>query len=147
MKVLISEDASFVRKRYVHLVSRLPSVTSVVETSDVADTVQAILAERPALVLLDFHLPAGTALDVMRSLDDGDDRTRYFVLSASTEDIPMDLCLEAGAERVFDKAAQLLEALSAVRAIAIENERFIAVTENHGHDLSSAPGARGADNV
>ena len=66
VKVLISEDASFVRKRYVHLVSRLPSVTSVVETSDVADTVKAILAERPALVLLDFHLPAGTALDVMR---------------------------------------------------------------------------------
>lgn len=147
MKVLISEDARFVRKRYAALIMRLPSVTKVIETEDVADTIRAIHCERPDVALLDFHLPTGTALDVMRGLDNVSPRPRLFVLSASTDEIPLEVCIRAGAERVFDKAAQLLEALSAVRTIAIENERVIGKSRISGNECSSAASARGAGNA
>lgn len=147
MKVLISEDASFVRERYAHLIRQLPSVTSVIETCDVKDTVQVIRDERPDVALLDFHLPAGTALDVMRDIADDGTRPRLFVLSASSEEVPVDQCMSVGAERIFNKAAQLLEALSAVRAIAIEYERLIRNPRTRRYDHSSEAGARGADNA
>ena len=64
---------------------------------NVADAREAITRQMPALLIVDYTLPDGTASDVVAHLDDDDrDRPRIVVCSGHGYDLPTSL-LSAGA--------------------------------------------------
>jgi EAL domain-containing protein (putative c-di-GMP-specific phosphodiesterase class I)/DNA-binding NarL/FixJ family response regulator len=123
MKVLIADDAPMIRGRLARMVADMPGVSSVFQSADYADTVEVIDRERPDAVLLDLFMPGGTGLDVLKHIGDEPSRPQVFIMTAWAENEMRQRCLEAGAVSFFEKGAQFLDAVDAVRALAARPTR------------------------
>lgn len=71
--------------------------------------------ERPALLLLDFHMPGLDGLGVLQALAAQDVRLPVVVLSNAAGDREREACLAAGARAFLAKPARLEELAEALR--------------------------------
>ncbi len=78
--VLVDDHAMFRAGVRAELGDR---VRVVAEAADVDEAVQALLAHRPEVVLLDVHLPGGGGVEVMRRVAGRVPDTRFLALSVS----------------------------------------------------------------
>ncbi len=120
MKVLIADDAPMIRGRLARMVEDLPGIRTVLQSEDYAGTLKAIDAERPDAILLDMFMPGGTGLDVLRHVQQAALPPRVFMMTAWSEADMRQRCMDAGAASFFEKGAQFLDAVDAVRAMAQE---------------------------
>ncbi len=68
MHVLIVDDEPLARQELRYLVEQHPAVTSVAEADAVADAVQQMLDQKPAIVFLDIHLTDESGFDLAEKL-------------------------------------------------------------------------------
>ncbi|MCU0264431.1 MAG: response regulator transcription factor [Candidatus Nanopelagicales bacterium] len=116
VRVLIVDDHALVRSG---VRAQLDGHVSVVgEADDVASAVDAVLATRPDVVLLDVHLPSGTGADVIGGVGDRAPGTRWLALSIS--DAPEDVVtvIRAGAHGYLTKSVSAQGLLDAVHRVA-----------------------------
>ncbi len=118
LKILIADDAELLRRRMISLLSRVPGVTTILESVDCAGTLAAIEQEQPDVVLLDLRLPDGSGLDVLRELEGRAQRPRVLVLTTWSGADVRQRCLDAGAENFFEKGTGFMAAVDAVEAMA-----------------------------
>jgi two-component system LytT family response regulator len=69
LRVLIVDDARLARRELRTLLAAIPWVECVGEADDVPAAREAILRERPDLVLLDVQMPSGEGFDVLDGLE------------------------------------------------------------------------------
>lgn len=69
LRVLIVDDARLARSELRTLLAAIPWVACVGEADDVPAAREAILRERPDLVLLDVQMPSGEGFDVLEGLE------------------------------------------------------------------------------
>ena len=74
------------------------------EAGTVARAIADIRTSRPDFVVLDYQLPDGTGLDVLRELSDEMPKTRFIVLTNHAGSELQRAFLEAGAECLLDKS-------------------------------------------
>ena len=115
MKVFLVEDSSLLRSRLESMVAQIPGARAVGHASGANDAVQAILAQRPDVVVLDIHLEQGNGFDVLQALQKAALKTAVFVLTNYPNDAYRRKAESLGARGFFDKSADL-DALRAALA-------------------------------
>jgi DNA-binding NarL/FixJ family response regulator len=89
------------------------------EAADVASAVEVVRSRRPAVVLLDVHLPGGGGAEVLRALHADHPETRFLALSVSDAAEDVVGVIRAGARGYVTKTVtgpELVEAISRVAA-------------------------------
>jgi len=117
--VFVVEDSPDVRDALVDLLECLPAVTVAGSAEDAATAITAIAKCRPDVVVLDFQLAKGTALDVLRALHPKMRETSFIVLTNHTTEQYRRVCIAAGAHSFLDKTrefAKVKDIIAQVRA-------------------------------
>lgn len=106
MKVVIADDSRVVVERLSDLLKEIPGVELAGRAGDAAEAIRCIRRVNPDLVILDFQMPGGTGLDILRLIRS--ERPRLCVLICTNYPYPRykEECLAAGANYFLDKSAE-----------------------------------------
>jgi DNA-binding NarL/FixJ family response regulator len=119
--VLVDDHAMFRRGVRAELeAAGAGQVRVLAEAADVDEAVAVIARHRPAVVLLDVHLPGGGGVEVMRrgSLTPADGGPRYLALSVSDAAEDVIGTIRGGARGYVTKTITGPELVSAIRRVA-----------------------------
>jgi DNA-binding NarL/FixJ family response regulator len=104
--VFIADDSPIVCDRLAAMLGELRHVVLVGQAGTVPEAISAIGALRPAVVILDIHMPGGSGFDVLRAVKRDAPATVVIVLTNYANRVYRELCLAAGADYFFDKSAE-----------------------------------------
>ncbi|GAB3199410.1 response regulator transcription factor [Nocardioides hungaricus] len=117
--VVVDDHAMFRRGVRAELESAGEGAVEVLaEAADVDEAVAAVEAHRPAVVLLDVHLPGGGGVEVMRRAQAATPDTRYLALSVSDAAEDVIGTIRGGARGYVTKTITGPELVSAIRRVA-----------------------------
>ena len=102
--VFLVDDSVQVRECLKELFDIDVRVRIVGEAGTAARAIADIRTSQPDFVVLDYQLPDGTGLDVLRELRNEMSRTRFIVLTNHASSELQQAFLEAGAEYLLDKS-------------------------------------------
>jgi two-component system, LytTR family, response regulator len=84
-RVLVADDEPLARERIRGMLARLPAYAIVAECGDGASTVEAILRERPDILLLDIRMPELDGFEVLAALEGMDAAPAVVFTTAHSE--------------------------------------------------------------
>ncbi|WP_209020437.1 response regulator transcription factor [Nocardioides sp. 1609] len=115
--VVVDDHAMFRRGVRAELEAAGAGVVDVLaEAADVDEAVRAVAAHRPAVVLLDVHLPGGGGVEVMRRSQSPE--TRFLALSVSDAAEDVIGTIRGGARGYVTKTITGPELVAAIRRVA-----------------------------
>lgn len=117
LKVVLVEDSPRLRELVAGMLSEIDGIAVVGAAGDEASALRLLAEISADLVIVDLELPAGSGLGVLAALAHTT-RGRPRAVVFSNHDHPQlrERCRELGAERFFNKAAQLDELLDFLMA-------------------------------
>lgn len=120
MNILLAEDSDILRKEMERALVDIAGVERVVLTSSVAEAREAVSAETFDLLMLDFALGDGTALDFLNDppVELRPGRPPVIILTIHASKVLFERCLAAGASRCFDKTSDWEELLDVIESLA-----------------------------
>jgi two-component system response regulator EvgA len=118
MNVFLVEDSALLRSRLETMLAAIPGALTVGHAAGAQDAIQAILAQRPDVVVLDIHLEQGNGFDVLQALQQAALKTSVFVLTNYPNDAYRRKAEGLGARGFFDKSQELDSLRSALAAAA-----------------------------
>ena len=118
LSVAIVDDSLPLQKRLAALIPQDGSAEVIAFASTVFDAIQLVWDRSPDVVVLDFQLQEGTALDVLEGIQDKLPRPLVIVLTNYPEPIYRSKCLEAGAFRFLDKSTEFNQLTETIRGIS-----------------------------
>ena len=104
--VFLVDDSAPVRERLRELLSLDSRIDIVGEADTAATAIQGIEELHPAFVVLDFRLPDGTGLDVLRAIHAAQSDTTFIVLTNHANAQLRAACVSAGAKFLLDKSSE-----------------------------------------
>jgi len=122
LTVFVVEDSATIRQNLVATLEEMAPV-EVVGYADDADSAIAHLAHDPPpcdLAILDVLLRRGSGVDVLKALRSREQRPRCVVLTNYATKLIREHCLALGADRVFDKSAEVERLLEYCETLARE---------------------------
>ncbi len=117
LSVAIVEDSLPLQRRLAALIPQDGTAEVVAFAATVFDAVQLVWDRTPDVVVLDFQLPDGTALDVLESIEEKSPHPRIIVLTNYPEPIYRTRCLDAGADQFLDKSTEFHKLTDAIRQV------------------------------
>jgi DNA-binding NarL/FixJ family response regulator len=124
MKLLIADDHGVVRGGLRFLLERQPDMEVVAEAGDGAEAVQASLAQRPDVCILDVAMPKLTGLQATREIRAHLPSTHVLILSMHDDERYLFEALKAGAGGYVLKKEADQFLVDAVRAV-VRGEPFL----------------------
>src|SRR6056297_2413025 len=121
LSVAIVDDSLPLQKRLAALIPQDGSAEVIAFASTVFDAIQLVWDRSPDVVVLDFQLKEGTALDVLDGIADKIPHPLVIVLTNYPEPIYRSKCLEAGAFRFLDKSKEFDKLTETIREISNTN--------------------------
>ena len=121
LSVAIVDDSLPLQKRLAALIPQDGSAEVIAFASTVFEAVQLVWDRSPDVVVLDFQLQEGTALDVLDGIADKVPHPLVIVLTNYPEPIYRSKCLEAGAFRFLDKSTEFDQLTETIRGISNEH--------------------------
>lgn len=121
LSVAIVDDSLPLQKRLAALIPQDGSAEVIAFASTVFDAIQLVWDRSPDVVVLDFQLKEGTALDVLDGISDKAPHPLVIVLTNYPEPIYRSKCLEAGAFRFLDKSKEFDKLTETIREISNTN--------------------------
>lgn len=118
LSVVIVDDHAVVRKGVRALLDAQPDFRVVAEAGDVPGGLEAVRAHRPALIVLDIHLPGQPSLPAIAQMQLISPSTRVLVLTMYDDPMFARHAFEAGASGYVLKEAAPVELIRALRAVA-----------------------------
>lgn len=118
LSVAIVDDSLPLQKRLAALIPQDGSAEVIAFASTVFDAIQLVWDRSPDVVVLDFQLKEGTALDVLDGIQDKVPQPTVIVLTNYPEPIYRSKCLEAGAFRFLDKSTEFDQLTETIRQIS-----------------------------
>jgi DNA-binding NarL/FixJ family response regulator len=125
IRVLVADDHGIVRSGLAMLINRQADMEVVAEAPDGLAAVEAALAERPDVVLLDVSMPGLTGPQVARQLHSHDESIRALILSMHEDEQYFFEALDAGALGYVPKRAADSDLIGAIRTVA-EGRTFVS---------------------
>jgi DNA-binding NarL/FixJ family response regulator len=106
MRVFIADDSAAIVERLADLLREIPGVELAGHASDAMEAIRCIQRIKPDAVILDFQMPGGSGLDVLRAI--GPDHPGLCVLICTNYPYPQyrEECLGAGANFFLDKFSE-----------------------------------------
>jgi DNA-binding NarL/FixJ family response regulator len=106
MRLFIADDSSVVRDRLRNMLAEVDGVEISGEADDGVRAQDAILRERPDVVILDLRMPWRNGLDVLREIKRGVPGIVVIVLTNYPYPQYRRRCMEEGADHFFNKARE-----------------------------------------
>ncbi len=117
VKVFLADDSALIRDRVAAMLCA-QGMTITGEAATPADCIDAILATRPDVVVLDVQLEGGNGLQVLQAVRAADPAIAFVVFSNTAGPIYRKRYLGAGATAFLDKNAESGQLVHAVRRAA-----------------------------
>jgi len=114
--IAIADDHALVREGTRQLLERHGDLQVVAEVARGDEVLDAVLATRPAVLLLDVRLPGASGIEVLREVRAAAPETRVVMLSAFADPDYVGAALAAGAAGYLLKTAPAGEVAQAIRA-------------------------------
>ena len=140
--MLLVDDHALVRRGFRRMLEDEADIEILGEASDGHEAVEAALALRPQVVVMDFALPSMNGAVAARRMLEAQPALAILILSMHAEPSYVRTCLDAGVRGYLLKNAMDLELVSAVRKVAGGDQvldprlGYIAATER-GPSLST----------
>lgn len=115
--IALIEDHTLVRHLLAAVLKDDPSLELTGDFENVAEGVRGCLRLRPRLVIIDWMLPDGKGIDVVRALSPRLPGTRYLFLSSIEKEHVVREAIDAGVHGFVMKRASYDTLLAAVRAV------------------------------
>ncbi len=117
MKVFLVDDSLVIRQRLKRLLADVEEVQVVGEAEEVQEATDAILKQKPDVVLLDIHLFNGNGIDVLQRLKKEKPAPAVIILTNYPYPQYRQICLEAGADFFFVKSTEFDQVVPALRKL------------------------------
>lgn len=118
IRVLLADDQTLVRQGIRSLLALADGLEVVGESSDGHETLDAIAAQRPDVVLLDLRMPGLDGIGVLRTLVDSAFQPPVLVLTTFDDDAAVLESLRLGAAGYLLKDVTLDDLVGAIRTVA-----------------------------
>jgi DNA-binding NarL/FixJ family response regulator len=118
LRVYVVEDSVSLRRALIHEFKQIDGLEIVGETDSVAEANVAVREVRPDVLILDFHLRDGNALQVLQTLQNGAHRPLSIVITNDPLNTYREACLAAGAARFLDKSLDFAGLLALLARLA-----------------------------
>lgn len=120
MIILLAEDSDVLRKEIKRAFLDIPGVENVVSTSSVAEVRDQVSERAFDLLVLDFALGDGTALELLKDQQAAlqADRPPVIILTIHASKALFRQCFEAGASHCFDKTTEWEDLLEVIERMA-----------------------------
>ena len=116
--LLVVEDSPLMRGRIVEQLWELGEVAGITEAEDVPTAIASIDTISPHVVILDFHMPGGNGLDVIRAIRRRNASVTIIIFTSHCSEQIRAACLAEGADFFFSKSGDFSEVEVAVRDVA-----------------------------
>jgi two-component system response regulator NreC len=116
--IVVADDHAVVRGGLRRLLDGEPDLQVVAEAGDVDETKARVAEHRPAILLLDLHMPGGGSLPALRSIRDASPSTGILILTMQDDPGYAREALSRGARGYVLKEAEEADLLHAVRTVA-----------------------------
>jgi len=124
MRILVADDHGIVRSGIKLLLDRQPDLDVVAEAADGVEAVEAALASRPNLCILDVGMPRMTGLQAAREIRSHIPEARVLMLSMHDDEHYLFEALKAGASGYVLKREADQDLVGAIRAVG-RGEAFL----------------------
>jgi two-component system OmpR family response regulator len=121
MKLLVADDSELIRSRLVGMLDGIVGIDAIDTADTLAQTLTAVQAKQPTLLILDLHLPDGNAMQILPELKQLSPGMEIVVLTNDDSAYNRKRCLQAGADWFFDKPTEFEKALMLVQLQAAAN--------------------------
>ncbi len=122
MKLLIADDAAFLRQRLSYLITELIGIENIIYAEDVPAAIETIIKEKPDVVVLDIQMPGGSGIDVLKKVQKEDQKPVFIVFTNYPYPRFRKSCLAAGADFFLDKSFDHNELLGVLKKL--KEEKF-----------------------
>ncbi len=128
MRVFIADDSAVIVERLADLLKEIPGVELAGHASNATEAVRCIRQIKPDAVILDFQMPGGSGLDVLRAI--GPDHPGLHVLICTNYPYPQyrEECLGAGANFFLDKSSEFEKIPAILRGLTGNFAKSAAVS-------------------
>jgi DNA-binding NarL/FixJ family response regulator len=106
MKLLIVEHSRSQLSRLLGIVDAIEAPKTVLTASSLAHAFEVLQLEKPALVIVDMHMPDGNAIQGIKRMKGILPGARIAALAFEPSAFDRTWCLDAGADFVLDKATE-----------------------------------------
>jgi len=117
MKVFLVDDSLIMRQRLRRLLTDVHEVQVIGEAGEVQEATDAILKQKPDVVLLDIHLFNGSGIDVLQRLKKEKPAPVVIILTNYPYPQYRQKCLEAGADFFFVKSTEFDQVVPAMKQL------------------------------
>ena len=117
MKVFLVDDSVLMRQRLKRMLADVEDVHVIGEAGEVQEATDAILAQKPDVVLLDIQLFNGSGIDVLLNLKKVEPAPAVIILTNYPYPQYRQKCLEAGADFFFVKSSEFDEVVPALKQL------------------------------
>ena len=115
MRLLIADDSPVIRERLIALLNDLDGVEIVGQAGDARMACDLAQKLKPDATILDVQMPRGSGIDVLRDLKKDNPSAVVVMLTNFVGNENRKMCIERGADYVFDKAFEFEKAVSLFR--------------------------------
>lgn len=109
LSVFVVEDSPTIRQNLTATLEEMAPVRVIGFAADAPAAIERLVGDPPPcdLAIVDMRLAGGSGADVLRALQRRGSRMRRVVLTNYATPNVRELCLALGADRVFDKSAEI----------------------------------------
>ncbi len=118
LKVYIVEDSPFVRKSLLKVIKEIPGVEIVGNGDSVKSAIEFLTSNKSDVCILDFNLPDGTGVDIIKEIKPKHSAAVYIVISNIVDDLLKKAILDKGADYFFDKSNEIDDLLELLEEFA-----------------------------
>jgi len=119
MRVFIADDSAVIVERLADLLKDIPGVVLAGHAGDAPEAVRCIRQIKPDAVILDFQMPGGSGLDVLRAIRPNHPGLHVLICTNYPYPQYREECLGAGANFFLDKSAEFERIPAILREIAV----------------------------
>lgn len=117
LRIFLVDDSVVIRDRLKRLLADMKEVTVIGESGNAQEATDAIIKQKPDVVLLDIHLLDGSGIDVLQRLKQGKPAPAVIVLTNYPYPQYRQKCLEAGADFFFVKSSEFDQVVPALEQL------------------------------
>lgn len=125
-RILLVEDHGVFREALAHCLDGEPDFEVVAQAGSLAEARNGGISSGFDVALVDFHLPDGEGMDLIRELHTANPDALVLMLTISLDPAAHAAAIGEGAHEVLSKGVRLREIVSAVRRLRDEQSRTLA---------------------
>lgn len=118
LKLYLVDDSPYVRKSLARVIKEIENVDLIGEGENLKSAIEFLLKHKPDVCILDYNLPDGTALDLIKHSQNSNDKVINIIISYIADEQIKKMILASGADYFFDKSNDIDDLFSLIEKLA-----------------------------